>query len=55
LEIHSSLETFGEEKEGTHLEEERGTLHEGLRETLESFRKRSWYLGACMERLSMEV
>jgi hypothetical protein len=55
LETHSSLETCGEEEEGAHLEEERGALHEGLRETLESLRRSSCYLGACMERLSMEV
>jgi hypothetical protein len=40
LEIHSSLETCGEEKEGAYLEEERGALHEGLSKTLESLRKR---------------
>ena len=55
LETHSSLETFGEEKEGAYLEEERGALHEGLSKTLESLRRSLCYLGACMERLSMEV
>jgi hypothetical protein len=34
LETHSSLETFGEEKEGAYLEEERGALHEGLSKTI---------------------
>ena len=43
METHSSLESFGEEKEGAHLEEERGALHEGLRETLESLRR-----GSCL-------
>jgi hypothetical protein len=42
LETHSSLESFGEEKEGTYLEEERGTLHERLNKTLESLRRGSW-------------
>jgi hypothetical protein len=42
LETHSSLETFGEEKEGAYLEEERGALHEGLSKTLESLRRSSW-------------
>jgi hypothetical protein len=42
LEIHSSLETCGEEKEGTYLEKERGALNEGLRKTLERLRRRSW-------------
>ena len=54
MEIHSSLETCGEEEEGAHLEEERGALHEGLRETLESLRRSSWLLGAYMESISME-
>jgi hypothetical protein len=35
LETHSSLEIFGEEKEGAYLEEERDALHEGLSKTLE--------------------
>jgi hypothetical protein len=39
LETHFSLEIFGEEKEGTYLEKERGALHEGLRKTLESLRR----------------
>jgi hypothetical protein len=54
LEIHSSLVSFGEEKRGTFLEEKEGALHEGLRETLESLRRGSWLLGACMESISME-
>jgi hypothetical protein len=54
LEIHSSLESFGEEKEGAFLEEKEGTLHEGLRETLESLRRGSCLLGSCMESISME-
>jgi hypothetical protein len=54
LETHSSLEIFGEDKEGAHLEEERGALHEGLRETLESLRRSSWLLGDYMESISME-
>jgi hypothetical protein len=41
LETHSSLESFGEEKEGAYLEEERGALHEGLSKTLESLRRSS--------------
>ena len=44
METHSSLETFGEEKEGTHLEEERGALHEGLSKILKSLRRGSCYL-----------
>jgi hypothetical protein len=54
LETHSSLESFGEEKRGENLEEKEGTLHEGLRETLESLRRRSWLFGACMESIFME-
>jgi hypothetical protein len=54
LETHSSLETFGDEKRGTFLEEKEGTLHEGLSKTLESLRRGSWLLGACMESISME-
>jgi hypothetical protein len=54
LETHSSLEIFGEEEEGAHLKEERGALHEGLRETLESLRRSSCLLGAYMESISME-
>jgi hypothetical protein len=54
LETHSSLGIFGEEKEGAHLEKERGALHEGLRETLESLRRSTWLLGAYMESISME-
>jgi hypothetical protein len=38
----------------TNLEEKEGALHEGLRETLESLRRGSWLLGACMESISME-
>jgi hypothetical protein len=53
LETHSSLVIFGEE-EGAYLEKERGTLHEGLSKTLESLRRSLCWLGACMERLSME-
>jgi hypothetical protein len=42
LEIYSSLESFGEEKEGAILEEKEGALHEGLSKTLESLRRGSW-------------
>jgi hypothetical protein len=46
--------SFGEEKRGAFLEEKEGALHEGLRETLESLRRGSWFLGDCMESISME-
>jgi hypothetical protein len=54
LETHSSLESFGEEKEGAFLEEKEGALHEGLSKTLESLRRSLCLLGACMESISME-
>jgi hypothetical protein len=54
LETHSSLESFGEEKRGTNLEEKEGALHEGLSKTLESLRRSLCWLGACMESISME-
>jgi hypothetical protein len=46
--------SFGEEKGGANLEEKEGALHEGLRKTLESLRRRFCWLGACMECISME-
>jgi hypothetical protein len=43
-----------EKRRRAHFLRRRGELHEGLRETLESLRRGSWLLGACMERISME-
>jgi hypothetical protein len=45
---------FGEEKRGTFLEEKEGALHEGLSKTIEILRRISWFLGSCMESISME-
>jgi hypothetical protein len=41
LETHSALVSIGEEKRDAFLQEKEGTLHEGLRETLESLRRGS--------------
>jgi hypothetical protein len=41
-------------RRGVFLEEKEGALHEGLSKTLESLRRSSWLLGACMESISME-
>ena len=46
--------SFGEDERGAFLKEREGALDEGLRETLESLRRGSWLLGACMESISME-
>jgi hypothetical protein len=46
--------SFGEEKRGAFLKEGEGALDEGLRETLETLRRRLLLLGACMESISME-
>jgi hypothetical protein len=40
FEIHSSLVSFWRREEGAFLKEGEGTLDEGLRETLESLRRK---------------
>jgi hypothetical protein len=45
---------FGEEERSKFIEEKESALHEGLSKTLESLRRSSWFLGACMEIISVE-